>query len=104
MAKLGDQWEAFQRDPRSESDQLHDRETKKDNGIMNDQITNEDSTDLLVSRLNELISDPGICKDISALFQVKVPVSEATYNHPTIQVSSVRTWDFLDCSMDWLDP
>lgn len=61
-------------------------------------ISNTDLADVLIERLNALISDPDVCKDVSRLIEQRVPCSQKTAEHPTIQVNSGarnRTVGFL---------
>src|SRR5574338_1162649 len=44
--------------------------------------------DEIINRLNTLITHPDICEDINRLIEVRVTCSEATADHPTIQVRS----------------
>lgn len=48
-------------------------------------ISNEQLADLLIERLNELIKDPDVRRDISTLFETRIKCSVATAGHPTIQ-------------------
>jgi len=41
--------------------------------------------DILIERLNKLIEDPAVRIDIGQLFEIRMPVSEATRKHPTLQ-------------------
>ena len=50
-------------------------------------MDNSDLANTLIERLNSLISDPDVRKDISTLIEHRIPCSAATLDHPTIQAS-----------------
>jgi hypothetical protein len=51
-------------------------------------MDNSQLADVLIERLNHLISDLDVRKDISTLIETRVACSAATLDHPTIQASS----------------
>ena len=58
-------------------------------------MKNEDLASELVERLNKMIEDPDIRKDVSALLRQEVITNEATLVHPAIQVGSLGSLRFL---------
>lgn len=60
-------------------------------------ITNETLADNLIDRLNALIKNPDVRKDISKLIDAKVVCSDATLNHPTIQASGPDRDGLCEC-------
>jgi len=58
--------------------------------IPDDRLANE-----IIARLNILIEDPEVRKDIDALIEARVEVSETTADHPLIQVSEGGRLGFL---------
>jgi hypothetical protein len=48
-------------------------------------MTNEELADELITRLNAIIQDPQVRTDIGKLLETRVPCSQATLAHPTIQ-------------------
>lgn len=42
--------------------------------------------DAIISRLNELIQDVYVCRDIERLFERRIEPSDATKQHPDLQV------------------
>jgi len=48
-------------------------------------IPDDDLADTLIARLNKLIENPDVRKDVEALIEHRVPCSQATLDHPTIQ-------------------
>jgi hypothetical protein len=57
-------------------------------------VTDTELADELVLRLNKLIEDPDVRKDIGALIETRVPCSKATLDHPTIQAGWSTKEDF----------
>ena len=57
-------------------------------------MTDIELADELITRLNKLIEHPDVRQDISALLAVGVPCSEATIQHPTLQVGWATKEDF----------
>ena len=51
-------------------------------------IQNQDLADEILRRLNEMIADPIIRKDIGRLIETRVPCSKSAFDHPTLQVGS----------------
>lgn len=49
--------------------------------------------DQIIARLNDLVSDPNVRADLGALIEMRVPCSETTCNHPTIQVHAAGPGD-----------
>lgn len=48
-------------------------------------IPNENLADEIIERLNQLIVDPAIRKDIGTLLETRIPCSPAVLDHPTLQ-------------------
>ncbi|OPZ36149.1 MAG: hypothetical protein BWY99_02082 [Synergistetes bacterium ADurb.BinA166] len=44
--------------------------------------------DILIIRLNGILDDPDIRKDVNRLVETRIPVSKATADHRTIQVTA----------------
>lgn len=61
-------------------------------------MTDEQLADEIIARLNAMIQDPAVRADIIKLLDVRVPVSVATADHPTIQVldGKMGTLGFLN--------
>ena len=57
-------------------------------------MTDIELADELVARLNKLIEHPDVRKDIGTLIEARVPCSEATLQHPTIQAGWATKEDF----------
>lgn len=53
-------------------------------------IEDIDLANEIITRLNELIEDPDVAKDISAIIENRIVVSNATMEHPTIQVQGEK--------------
>lgn len=53
-------------------------------------MTDIELADEIIRRLNALIEDPDVRRDIGALMRDRVSVSAATANHPAIQVMDSR--------------
>lgn len=51
--------------------------------------------DEVILRLNDLIKDPDVRKDICALIETSIPCSQSTKDHPTIQVRDGSNLSFL---------
>jgi hypothetical protein len=51
-------------------------------------MTDEELAAELITRLNRLCEDPAVREDIGKLINVRVPCSEATAAHPSIQVQT----------------
>jgi hypothetical protein len=52
-------------------------------------VNDEKLADEIIARLNMLIEDPAVCRDISRLIERRIPLDELsknTLNHPTIQI------------------
>ncbi len=49
-------------------------------------IDDESLAKAIIERLNRIIADPAIRADVQALLAQRVPCSEATADHPTVQV------------------
>ena len=60
-------------------------------------IGNEELADALIDRLNKLIEDPAVRKDIGNLVDKRVFCSEITLNHPTIQASGQDRGGLCEC-------
>ncbi len=50
-------------------------------------MNDEELADEIIYRLNRMVRDPDVAKDVGDLCNTRVPCSEATVNHPSIQVS-----------------
>jgi hypothetical protein len=48
-------------------------------------MNDSELADVIITRLNNLITDPAVRKDISALIEARIPCSQETLDHPTIQ-------------------
>lgn len=48
-------------------------------------MNDSDLADVLIDRLNKLIEDPAVREDVGRLIETRVPCSDATLKHPTIQ-------------------
>ena len=53
--------------------------------------------DEIIARLNKLIADPAVRKDIQKLIEERVFCSETTLNHPTIQVMAPSRNGLCEC-------
>ena len=60
-------------------------------------VKNTELADELILRLNKLIEDPDVRKDISALISKRIPCSQATLAHPTIQASPPSQDGLCEC-------
>jgi len=50
-------------------------------------MNDSDLADEIIGRLNKLIEDPIIREDLGKLIETRVPCSDVTRDHPTIQAS-----------------
>lgn len=53
-------------------------------------MTDEDVADLVIGRLNAMLRDRDIARDITSLLDQRIGCRAATAGHPTIQVGSVN--------------
>ncbi len=60
-------------------------------------VKNTELADELILRLNKLIEDPDVRKDISALIAKRIPCSQATLDHKTIQASPPSKDGLCEC-------
>jgi hypothetical protein len=64
-----------------------------------DQTDNYESrlADIVIDRLNKLIENVNVRKDVSRLINTRVTVSAETANHPTIQVQGPSNEGMCEC-------